>query len=538
MYYNKYVYKKIICATIVILFICSSSWAVTYYVDATNGNDSNAGTSEATSWKTIAKVNASRFNPGDQILFKRGEIWREQLIVPSSGNAEKPITFGAYGSGDKPIIDAADKVTSWKRVGENVWKSDVINETKQIFFNQTKGAIETSLLGLDTVKEWFWENRVLYIYSELDPTVVYTNPGIEASQRDQCVNINRKNYITLLNLKVKGANAQWRGNIDDYDASGLSSREGIVIKDCESLYAYNYGIRIDIDNIAGVLTGVNIYNNVVHHNGTGTNGFGILLQGTSGGSFADIEIHGNNTHGNREEGISFSDGTAEIYENYSYGDGLQRSAGIIIGPNTSNTKVYKNRVENPVLEGIWVHGNNDSGLEIYYNLLYGGAAFGIQIDQAGAGTKIYNNTIHNMNGGIAIGITSQSKGILINNNIIDALNDGSGNFESHNSSTYTSDYNCWDENKNFYPENVGKTWTEWKTLGFDQHSLYEDPHFIDPAGYNFALRGNSPCKDAGMNVGLNEDHIGNSVPMYNMPDMGAYEYKITPPKNLRIILIE
>jgi hypothetical protein len=65
--------------------IISEAWPATYYVDATNGNDANTGLSEATPWKSIAKVNASTFNPGDQILFKREEIWREQLIVPSTG---------------------------------------------------------------------------------------------------------------------------------------------------------------------------------------------------------------------------------------------------------------------------------------------------------------------------------------------------------------------------------------------------------------------------------------------------------------------
>ena len=54
------------------LHIISEAWSATYYVDAANGNDANNGTSELTTWKTIAKVNASRFKPGDQILFKRG----------------------------------------------------------------------------------------------------------------------------------------------------------------------------------------------------------------------------------------------------------------------------------------------------------------------------------------------------------------------------------------------------------------------------------------------------------------------------------
>jgi hypothetical protein len=44
--------------------IISDAWAATYYVDATNGNDANNGLSIETPWQTIAKVNASRFNPG------------------------------------------------------------------------------------------------------------------------------------------------------------------------------------------------------------------------------------------------------------------------------------------------------------------------------------------------------------------------------------------------------------------------------------------------------------------------------------------
>jgi hypothetical protein len=37
---------------------------ISYYVDATNGNDSNNGTSELTPWQTIAKINASKLNSG------------------------------------------------------------------------------------------------------------------------------------------------------------------------------------------------------------------------------------------------------------------------------------------------------------------------------------------------------------------------------------------------------------------------------------------------------------------------------------------
>lgn len=93
-----------------ILVVSSSCWAATYYVDNVNGTDSNSGTSMSSPWKTIAKVNGSSFQPGDSILFAAGRIWQEQLNPPSNGAAGKPITFGAYGTGDKPTIDGNNTI--------------------------------------------------------------------------------------------------------------------------------------------------------------------------------------------------------------------------------------------------------------------------------------------------------------------------------------------------------------------------------------------------------------------------------------------
>jgi hypothetical protein len=63
--------------------IISDAWSANYYVDATNGNDKNNGLSLSTAWKTIAKVDGSRFNPGDQILSLRKEAWIENVNSPS-----------------------------------------------------------------------------------------------------------------------------------------------------------------------------------------------------------------------------------------------------------------------------------------------------------------------------------------------------------------------------------------------------------------------------------------------------------------------
>lgn len=90
-----------------------SSSPTTYFVDATNGNDSLDGQSSSSAWKTIAKVNSTSFSPGDNILFKKGEIWRDQLNVLSSGAPGNPITFSSYGSGVNPVIKRSELFNAW-----------------------------------------------------------------------------------------------------------------------------------------------------------------------------------------------------------------------------------------------------------------------------------------------------------------------------------------------------------------------------------------------------------------------------------------
>ncbi|MGG1555777.1 right-handed parallel beta-helix repeat-containing protein [Paenibacillus ferrarius] len=78
-----------------------------YYVDSVAGSDSNNGTSIATPWKTLTKVNAkTNYLPGDQILFKSGSTWWGSLQLRSSGSATNPIIVGKYGGDARPIINA------------------------------------------------------------------------------------------------------------------------------------------------------------------------------------------------------------------------------------------------------------------------------------------------------------------------------------------------------------------------------------------------------------------------------------------------
>ena len=78
----------------VLPLLCFNAHAVTYYVDAANGNDVSDGLSTQTAWQTVNRVNRQPFQPGDEILFRRGEVWYDTLEVRSSGTGNLPVRFG------------------------------------------------------------------------------------------------------------------------------------------------------------------------------------------------------------------------------------------------------------------------------------------------------------------------------------------------------------------------------------------------------------------------------------------------------------
>jgi hypothetical protein len=110
--------------------------ATNYYVSPT-GSDANNGTSEATAWQTIDRVNQSAFTfqPGDKILFQRGGTFRGELILGVSGTPAQPVTVGAYGNGNKPVIKGSVLVSGWSNYQGNIWMADVAGPVDQVYVN-------------------------------------------------------------------------------------------------------------------------------------------------------------------------------------------------------------------------------------------------------------------------------------------------------------------------------------------------------------------------------------------------------------------
>lgn len=94
-------------------YLLNEPSAHTYYV-SNAGDDANAGTSADRPWQTVARVNATRLAPGDQVLFAGGQAFSGgiQLRSASHGTAERPIVFQSYGTG-QAVIHSGDACGFW-----------------------------------------------------------------------------------------------------------------------------------------------------------------------------------------------------------------------------------------------------------------------------------------------------------------------------------------------------------------------------------------------------------------------------------------
>ncbi len=107
----------------------------TYFV-STSGDDNNDGLSKEKPWKTLRKVSSADLKYGDGVLFKRGDLFRGWVQTKSG------VTYGAYGSGDKPKIYSWDKDLAdpalWTLVDKehSIWRlNDKILDCGTLVFN-------------------------------------------------------------------------------------------------------------------------------------------------------------------------------------------------------------------------------------------------------------------------------------------------------------------------------------------------------------------------------------------------------------------
>lgn len=159
---NYYFYFiKIIVALFCVVFFCFAfaikAEAAIYYVDNLVA-DTNVGsaTPDFTAYNhatfqttggadsvfaTVADINAfTGLQPGDQVLFRKGQVWREMLTVPASGTSENSITFSSYGTGNNPILNGSQVVLNANFSDYSLTASSTTYDGGTATSNQADGA--------------------------------------------------------------------------------------------------------------------------------------------------------------------------------------------------------------------------------------------------------------------------------------------------------------------------------------------------------------------------------------------------------------
>ncbi|MFQ6099007.1 MAG: hypothetical protein ACE5O2_14855, partial [Armatimonadota bacterium] len=207
--------------------------AATYYV-SNDGSDDNDGASPDRPWRTIRRVNAQQLRPGDVVLFRRGDQWREQL-VPHSGDESAHVTYGAYGAGPKPLLlgsVARNDPGDWRQEAPNVWatySAALRVDVGNIIFDGggSCGAKVWSENDLQQQGQYWYDerSRVLKLYSSECPATYYSE--IECALRRHIVNESNAHYVIYENLALRYGGAHGIGGANTHH---------IVVRDCDLSY--------------------------------------------------------------------------------------------------------------------------------------------------------------------------------------------------------------------------------------------------------------------------------------------------------------
>jgi hypothetical protein len=491
--------------------IVTSSSGTTYYVDAISGNDANNGISMKAPWQTLGRVSSARFSPGDQILLKRGAVWREDLTVPSSGSASDPIIIGAYGTGDYPTISGADLVTSWSGAGGLVYDAESSWTPYHVWQDGTLLTEVGSLSSLSHPGQWVFDAKAAKLY-------VWTTDGtspnahtMEADHRYGGININRQSYLVITSLRLENGTADLidviaSGNVavvscDFKNARGsgvkaLQASPNLLVDN--SRYSVDAGYRgtsfVFVDSTAADKP-------IVSNNIIGNFGGHIAI------AFNDVNsavVHGNAITGN---GIAIAVNAStrsltgiQIYENSisdvdgAFGDGESVE---LTGSNTFSVTgtIYRNLVQG----GPRTYGGIDAQLavncDIYGNIVMNMTQAGLLWTFNSTGDRFYNNTIYNsgQSGSSGIELASNSTGAIIKNNIIKGASYGIA-ADPGTAPSVTEDYNILDVTSTV------------RALGITAgaHTITSDPLFVTTlplTSNNLKLQVGSPAIDSGYNLG-------------------------------------
>ena len=551
-----------------------ASQTLAYYIDSTNGNDSNSGHDAAHPWQSLSKVSSLPVPSGSTVYLMSGSTWYEQLSIPSSA-----ITISAYGSGNRPKIDGSRAVASWTSEGGGIFSSVVSLAAGEALGNVSENGVVMSFVAWNTDVVTTLSGALTGTFSyEYATSKIYIKPANSPQTSSAAYRASVKLYgitatalsdIVVRNIEIdrfslNGVNYVNCQRCSVYNTSIMMGGGATIAPD---LYAGN-GIEFDNNSTDGVVDGVDItqiFDSCISpqtyqsgqslSNITITNshlfycGFAgvevsVLSNGGSFGSnIGNVTISGSSItnsgkgwsgqrYGTEGHGIRIkADAGAGTMSNVrvdttsifgSAGEGV-KLAGEIGTVQLSRMDISKNHY------GIDVSEANAIGLKLKVtsSLIYSNSNYGIHYDSPTAsGFELYQNTLSD-NSGINLAIFNQAGVAKVENNIFYGSSPMTHFYSAAALSGAVVDNNCYNELTNMFGYNA----VAYSTVGtfnaastFEVNGLGGMVGLTNPATGNFTLTNSSQCKTLGSSsVGVATDFSG--YQFATPPSSGAFQFR-------------
>ncbi|MBU3199931.1 RICIN domain-containing protein [Clostridium estertheticum] len=376
-----------------------------YYVDSISGSDSNNGTSTTTPWKTLTKINAITFQPGDKILFKAGGSWTGMLSPLGSGSSTSQITIDMYGTGVKPLIAGNGATAGIQLNGQEYWTIQNMQVTNTAASRAIRQGIYIygKATGI-THNIFLYNNEVYNVTGEnrrglSAPLNIYWNSGIYVSMPGRSTSANHYDNVDI------------EGNyVHDVLTSGIRINQ---FTDFVEGDVYHTNIHVKNNTISktgsdGIIvansTSPLVENNLVYD--AGSNGTsadtniiaGVWCCGVTNPTFQFNEVA--RTAAFQSDGTAFdtdwgTGGTAIFQYNYSHGNGggfWLDCAGINKDPSFVKTIL---RYNISVDDLGYITRNGQTNTEIYNNVFYKSTgALNADFNSDGSQHKFWNNVFN------------------------------------------------------------------------------------------------------------------------------------------------
>ena len=475
----------------------------------------------------------------------------DTVIFPVTGHGEKRrVTIRGDYADDPGVLWGAAGVQyeDWKYEGNDVWSIRLPGQCYADWFFQDITAHSWVVLDKADRIEEVADNPGSHYYSgdRGDRLYVHLTDSGDPTGR---VYINRFGYrfdlddiryITFRSLKL-------------YNISGFCQPSWTVSdvewNNCIFLYGDYFILRF-YDNQ---------HNMRIMNCEIGWGGNGIYCISTTNNAPRNFVIRGNDIH---DIGVRHLNQNSDAHAIGTQGlcdalieHNVCKSTGTGISLYAFTNQVMKNNIvrRNVVMDTHMLGGANSRGIEtmcdndslsektgnLFYQNIVINADMGFRFTHEDE-QKAWNNVAYNCGTGFVFPRSYGDYGsrVQLRNNII--YGSVKHHIFYHSGAPLDSKVTMVDSDYNlFYPDGPNKfycypeegSFHDWQAFTqrdfvYDPHSIVADPLFVDPKNADFHLQPGSPCKDAGVDVGLTTDFEGNPMPQGSAVDIGVYEYSL------------